>query len=53
MKAAAKALEFEKAAVLRDQLIELRQVMALKEPGQRDLSLELVEQSVQRPKRRS
>jgi excinuclease ABC subunit B len=53
MKAAAKALEFEKAAVLRDQLIELRQVMALKEPGQRDLSLELVEQSVQRPKRHS
>jgi excinuclease ABC subunit B len=52
MKAAAKALEFEKAAVLRDQLIELRQVMALKEPGQRDLSLELVEQSVQRPRRR-
>jgi excinuclease ABC subunit B len=53
MKTAAKALEFEKAAVLRDQLIELRQVMALKEPSQRDLSLELVEQSVQRPKRRA
>lgn len=51
MKAAAKALEFEKAAVLRDQLVELRQIMALKEPGVHDLSLELVEQSI--PRRRS
>jgi excinuclease ABC subunit B len=50
MKAAAKALEFEKAAVLRDQLIELRQVMALKDPGARDPSLGLIEQSTQRPR---
>jgi excinuclease ABC subunit B len=50
MKAAAKALEFEKAAVLRDQLIELRQIMALKEPGLRDPSLGLIEQSAQRPR---
>jgi excinuclease ABC subunit B len=50
MKAAAKALEFEKAAVLRDQLIELRQVMALKDPGARDPSLGLIEQSSQRPR---
>ncbi|NLE52406.1 MAG: excinuclease ABC subunit UvrB [Chloroflexi bacterium] len=42
MRAAAKALEFEKAAVLRDQLMELRQVMVLKEQGQRDPSLGLV-----------
>lgn len=33
MKAAAQALEFEKAAVLRDQILELRQLMALKEAG--------------------
>ncbi len=33
MKAAAQALEFEKAAVLRDQIIELRQIMVLKEAG--------------------
>ncbi|NDJ61543.1 MAG: excinuclease ABC subunit UvrB [Chloroflexi bacterium] len=32
MKAAAKALEFEKAAILRDQVVELRQVLADKEP---------------------
>jgi excinuclease ABC subunit B len=32
MKSAAKALEFEKAALLRDQIIELRQVMLDKEP---------------------
>jgi excinuclease ABC subunit B len=50
MRAAAKALEFEKAAVLRDQLLELRQIMALKDPATRDLSLELVEQSI--PRRR-
>jgi excinuclease ABC subunit B len=50
MKAAAKALEFEKAAVLRDQLIELRQVMALRDPGTRDPSLGLIEQSTQRPR---
>ena len=32
MKAAAKALEFEKAAMLRDQVVELKQVLADKEP---------------------
>ena len=50
MKTAAKSLEFEKAAVLRDQLIELRQVMALKEPGGRDPSLGLIGQGTQRPR---
>jgi excinuclease ABC subunit B len=34
MKAAAQALEFEKAAVLRDQIVEMRQLMALKDAGQ-------------------
>jgi excinuclease ABC subunit B len=33
MKEAAQSLEFEKAAVLRDQIMELRQVLALKEAG--------------------
>lgn len=33
MKTAAQALEFEKAAQLRDQIIELRQIMVLKEAG--------------------
>ena len=33
MKMAARALEFEKAAALRDQIVELRQVMALKDGG--------------------
>jgi excinuclease ABC subunit B len=33
MKAAAQALEFEKAAMLRDQVIELRQIMVLKDTG--------------------
>lgn len=33
MKNAAQALEFEKAAVLRDQVMELRQIMALKDTG--------------------
>ena len=33
MKQAAQNLEFEKAAVLRDQVMELRQIMALKEAG--------------------
>jgi excinuclease ABC subunit B len=33
MKAAAQALEFEKAALLRDQVIELRQMMVLKDSG--------------------
>jgi excinuclease ABC subunit B len=36
MKAAAQGLEFEKAAVLRDQIIEMRQIMVLKEAGRRD-----------------
>jgi excinuclease ABC subunit B len=33
MKAAAQALEFEKAAVLRDQIIEMRQILVLKKAG--------------------
>jgi excinuclease ABC subunit B len=33
MKAAAQQLEFEKAAVLRDQIMELRQIMTLKQAG--------------------
>ena len=33
MKAAAQALEFEKAAILRDQIVELRQLMVLKQAG--------------------
>ncbi len=33
MKTAAQALEFEKAAILRDQIVELRQIMVLKEAG--------------------
>ncbi len=36
MKAAAQSLEFEKAAVLRDQIVELRQIMVLKEAGKGD-----------------
>ncbi|HMM26959.1 MAG TPA: excinuclease ABC subunit UvrB [Aggregatilineaceae bacterium] len=50
MRAAAKALEFEKAAALRDQLLELRQVMALKDQTQRDASLSLVSGSGRRPR---
>jgi excinuclease ABC subunit B len=50
MKTAARALEFEKAAVLRDQLTELRQIMALKEFGGRDPSFGLIDQSIQRPR---
>jgi excinuclease ABC subunit B len=42
MKAAAKALEFEIAAALRDQLLDLRQIMALKDYDQTDPSLRLV-----------
>jgi excinuclease ABC subunit B len=37
MKAAASALEFEKAAVLRDQIQELRQTLALKQAGAEDV----------------
>ena len=44
MKAAAKSLEFEKAALLRDQVIELRQIMVFKEDERADPSLELVRQ---------
>ena len=33
MKQAAQSLEFEKAALLRDQIVELRQIMALKDAG--------------------
>jgi excinuclease ABC subunit B len=33
MKRAAQALEFEKAAVLRDQIVEMRQLMVLKDAG--------------------
>lgn len=50
MKAAAKALEFEKAAVLRDQLLELRQVMALKDETRRDASLSMVAGAGRRPR---
>ncbi len=50
MRAAAKALEFEKAAALRDQLIELRQVMVLKSQDQRDPSLSLVSARGRRPR---
>jgi len=48
MKAAAKALEFEKAAVLRDQLMELRQIMILKD-GEQGPGLGIARQT-QRPK---
>ncbi|MBN1201427.1 MAG: excinuclease ABC subunit UvrB [Anaerolineae bacterium] len=50
MRGAAKALEFEKAAVLRDQLLELRQIMAIKEHERDDPSLGLVTHSAQRPR---
>ena len=33
MKQAAQNLEFEKAALLRDQIVELRQILVLKEAG--------------------
>jgi len=33
MKAAAKALEFEKAALLRDQVLELKKILADKDPA--------------------
>ncbi len=36
MKAAAQSLEFEKAAVLRDQIVELRQLMVLKRAGKEE-----------------
>lgn len=48
MKSAAKSLEFEKAAVLRDQLLELRQVMVFRQSEERDPSLGLVDSSRQR-----
>lgn len=47
MKKAAKALEFEKAAVLRDQVIELRQIMVFKrEEVDADYSLMLVKDNL-------
>jgi excinuclease ABC subunit B len=49
MRAAAKSLEFEKAAVLRDQLLELRQIMVLKDPDS-DPTLGLVVKSTPRPR---
>ncbi|MGH2535829.1 MAG: excinuclease ABC subunit UvrB [Candidatus Promineifilaceae bacterium] len=36
MKAAAQALEFEKAALLRDQILELKQILVLKDAGKGD-----------------
>jgi excinuclease ABC subunit B len=45
MKKAAKSLEFEKAAVLRDQIIELRQTMVLKRNEGGELSMSLVRES--------
>jgi excinuclease ABC subunit B len=36
MKAAAQSLEFEKAAILRDQIVELRQLMVLKRAGKEE-----------------
>ncbi|MEP0764540.1 MAG: excinuclease ABC subunit UvrB [Chloroflexota bacterium] len=51
MKAAAKALEFEKAAALRDQIIELRQIMVFKEVETGEPSLTLVRRSARRPGR--
>jgi excinuclease ABC subunit B len=39
MKKAAQALEFEKAAVLRDEIMQLRQLMVLKEAGAADAGL--------------
>ncbi len=51
MKAAAKALEFEKAAALRDQIIELRQIMVFKEAETGEPSLALVRRTARRPGR--
>ncbi len=45
MRAAAKALEFEKAAMLRDQMMELKQILALRQAEDRDLSIEMVAES--------
>jgi excinuclease ABC subunit B len=53
MKAAAKSLEFEKAAVLRDQLMELRQIMVFKHGPDHDPSLSIVDDSTRRTRRRS
>jgi excinuclease ABC subunit B len=51
MKMAAKALEFEKAAALRDQIVELRQLMALKNnPLEADLSVAVVREAGRRRK---
>ncbi len=48
MRAAAKALEFEKAAMLRDQMMELKQILALRQAEDRDLSIEIVAESRKR-----
>ena len=37
MKQAAQQLEFERAAVLRDQVMEMRQIMVLKDSGKSDI----------------
>lgn len=39
MKAAAENLEFEKAAMLRDQVYELREILAFKETGKKDIPI--------------
>ncbi len=39
MKAAAQELEFEKAALLRDQIFELREILMLQETGRRDVPI--------------
>jgi excinuclease ABC subunit B len=39
MKAAAQALEFEKAALLRDQIFELREVLVLSQSGRKEMPI--------------
>ncbi len=51
MRAAAKALEFEKAAMLRDQMLEFKQILALRQAEDRDLSIEIVAESRSRGRR--
>lgn len=48
MKQAAKNLEFEKAAAYRDQVVELRQMMVLKEDNLVDPSIALVKEATRR-----
>ncbi len=52
MRAAAKALQFEKAALLRDQMMELKQILALRQAEQHDLSIEIVVESRHRSRRK-